>query len=88
MDGRGDDRHGFSRLVSIVLLNLRGFIYRDRYHKLECLDVDFLFFKQLIAHYRKEDPTLVRQACPLRTAIALEIMIISHYCKDRCVDMI
>ena len=43
-DGRGDDRHGFSRLVSIVLLNLRGFIYRDRYHKLECLDVDFLFF--------------------------------------------
>jgi len=30
--------------------------------------------KQLIAHYRKEDPSTVRRAYPLRTAIALRII--------------
>lgn len=30
--------------------------------------------KQLVAHYRKEDPSTVRRAYPLRTAITLEII--------------
>ena len=44
-DGGGDERCRVNLSpLSVFLLILRGLIYRDRYHKLECLDVDFLFF--------------------------------------------
>ena len=66
------DNKGHTASLGAVLSHLRT--QHDRNNQPFLSTQDNTRIKQLIAHYRKEDPTLIRRAYPLRTAIALEII--------------